>query len=235
MAQMIADIGIDWAPFREAIAARMSNGRYTVINDNGFAGRYTASPKILFATGVLKSMPDKTKAAMSDPGVWTAPDQEIKSAYANGKTIFSNPGSPQLGPGSLEGFLSDTALQEKVFLQVMHYIYSVFKKDGLFTDQSTKSDIAGWLATTLLAGGTGDTSVLPGYKYDTGPISSADLQKCTSGPMGNRMVGLFAWWKRAGNDPTQAPGLDPLGKNSYSYFLIGSQSQPAGQIKTTPR
>ena len=233
MAQMIADIGIDWAPFREAIAARMSNGRYTLINDKGHTGRYMFSPKFLFNLGILQSVPDKTKAAISNPGIWTAPDQEVKSLWANGKTIFSNPGSPQLGTGSVEGFLSDTALQEKAFLHGIHQLYTVLKKDNLFGDTSTKSDIAGWLATCYMSGGTGD--LLPGYNYQPIPISSADLQKSTLGPMGNRLVGLFAWWKRAGNDPTQVPGLDPLGKNSYSYFLIGSQSQPAGQTKTIPR
>jgi hypothetical protein len=238
MAQMIADIGIDWAPFREACAARLSNGRYTVVNDKGRLGRYTVGPKTLFKFGILNTELDSataTKAQVSDPGIWTTPDQELKSAFADNKAIFSNPGSPQLAPGSLEGYLKDTALQEKIFLHATHYTYTLYYKYGLFTDTTPKSEIAGWMATWLLAG-PGEFNKLPGKKFIYGNgITSAQLQTAISGPMGGGLAGLFAWWKLAGNDPTQAPGLDPLGKNAYSYYLIGSQSQPAGQLKTIPR
>ena len=238
MAQMIADIGIDWAPFREACAARLTNGRYTVVNNKGRMGRYTVGPKTLFKFGILNTELDSataTKEQVSDPGIWSTPDQELKSVYADNKAIFSNPGSPQLAPGSLEGYLKDTALQEKIFLHATHYTYTLYYKYGLFSNTTPKSEIAGWLATWLLAG-PGEFNNLPGKRFIYGNgITSAQLQTAISGPMGGGLAGLFAWWKLAGNDPTQAPGLDPLGKNAYSYYLIGSQSQPAGQLKTIPR
>jgi hypothetical protein len=105
-------------------------------------------------------------------------------------------------------------------------IWSTFKtlqKVGVITDKSSLAEIGGWLMAAYL--GTGQVRNDPKF-YTDQDISSKDLiEAMGSGPMGGGITGLHAWWKRAKFDPATHPGLDPLGKNMYSYYILGSKSQ----------
>ena len=166
-----------------------------------------------------------TKESASNKDSWAPPTAEI-SGFSGGN-YYSTPSSPQLCPGSLEGFLLDRALQEKVFLDFNYTIFKLLRTLGAINKNSTKQEIAGCLATAWLAG-IGQMGPLNTLAPQ--PISAADLQTVLNmNPKnypGNGLVGLLAWWKMAGNDPSKVPGTDPLGKNSYTYYLLGSRSQP---------
>jgi hypothetical protein len=222
-----------WAPFREAMASRTANGRYTVVNATGCVGRYQSTPTALYQNGVLTADPGwppygvytDTKIKVSEWS-WTPADQEItsrsKTGGMEGKPIYSTPGSPQLGPATLEGFLLDTALQEKIALFGTWANFKTLQKIGLITDATPADEIGGWLMAAYL--GTGQVRNDP--KFYTAPdITTKELIDAMKGPMGGGITGLYAWWKRAKNDPATHPGVDPLGKNMYSYYILGSKTQ----------
>lgn len=222
-----------WAPFREAMASRTANGRYTIVNATGCVGRYQFTPTALYQNGVLTADPGwppygvytDTKIKVSEWS-WTPADQEItsrsKTGDVEGKPIYSTPGSPQLGPATLEGFLLDTALQEKIVLFGTWSNFKTLQKIGVITDKTSPDELAGWLMAAYL--GTGQARNDPKF-YTASDITTKELIDAMKGPMGGGITGLYAWWKRAKNDPATHPGLDPLGKNMYSYYILGSKTQ----------
>jgi hypothetical protein len=233
LTEMIVEMKIKWPEFREAMAARTSNGRYTIVNGTGCVGRYQITPVGLYNQGVLVADPGwppygvytdtKIKVATWS---WTPADQElvsrIKTGGLAGKNIFSTPGSPHLGPATLEGFLLDTALQEKIAIVGIWSLLKILRQVGVITDESSPAESAGWAMAAYL--GTGETRDDPKFYRDK-DITTRELIDAMKGPMGGGVTGLYAWWKRAKNDPATHPGLDPLGKNLYSYYILGSKSQ----------
>jgi len=233
LTEMIVEMKIKWPEFREAMAARTSNGRYTIVNGTGCMGRYQFIPSAFYQLGVLTTDPGwppygvytdtKIKVAA---WAWTPADQEITvrstTGGVAGKPIFSTPGSPQLGPATLEGFLLDTALQEKMAIFGTWSNFKTLQKIGVITDKSSLAEIGGWLMAAYL--GTGEARNDPKF-YTDQDITAKELIDALKGPMGGGITGLHAWWKRAKNDPATHPGLDPLGKNMYSYYILGSKSQ----------
>jgi len=234
LTEMIVELKIKWPEFREVMAARTSNGRYTIVNGTGCVGRYQFVPEAFYQLGVLTTNPGRPPYGVyTDTKIkvaawsWTPADQEITvrstTGGVAGKPIFSTPGSPQLGPATLEGFLLDTALQEKMAIFGIWSTFKTLQKVGVITDKSSLAEIGGWLMAAYL--GTGQVRNDPKF-YTDQDISSKDLiEAMGSGPMGGGITGLHAWWKRAKFDPATHPGLDPLGKNMYSYYILGSKSQ----------
>lgn len=219
LVEMLKEIGLkNWPAYREAMAGRVSNGRYALKNSLGYIGRYSLSPEFLVDAGV-----------MTAPGAWAPAAEEIKVPKADGQTIFSYPGSPQLTPGTQEAFYLDTALQDKLFIFYTYLNFRLLRSYGIISKLLTTDRAkAGWLAMAQLST-PGKISLTGLSKFspvltimDNNQIKAA-TEDGTS--LANGCVGLFAYWKVGNRNPETFPGISATGQSLYDYYKFGSQTQ----------
>ncbi len=138
-----AMLPMNWERYREAVAARESAGRYGIENIYGYLGRYQFGVPALVDLGVM------TKAAIAKYNENPKFYRNNLSGITKVDAYWSTP------PGSKAGFLADTALQDKTFVEFTYKNYSILRGRGVLKANSTAQDIAGALMAAHLGGAAG--------------------------------------------------------------------------------
>jgi len=233
LASFLSDMNITFAAFREDYAATASRGRYQtlpngdpMVNPNGYIGRYQMGMAILSTLGVTTSSSQSLGSANTASN-WTPATKEILAPSFGNTAIFSPPSTPQFGPASVEGFLLDTALQDKAFIAACYTNFLSLKSLGIITGAVTETaaDRAGWLKLSLLMGIGNKGSF---SKFSSGMKLTAEQARTLTtdaNGTGNGAIGLFVHWKVLKQDPSSHASHDPGGGTTYKYFTQGSKTQ----------
>ena len=224
-------MSIDFDMYKEDVAATASRGRYSVmpngealVNPNGFVGRYQFSMPLLSNLGVAK-ITNQSKDAALDPANWVENTVEITVPRFANAPIFSPPDTPQMGPGGIDGFLLDTALQDKCMIAVTYSDYLALKSVGIITGSETAAERAGWLKATRFMGlgnKRGFAKLNENMQLSAG--NARDLTTDSAG-LGNGVIGLYTSWKILKRAPDTHNFRDPTGATAYTYYTQGSKTQ----------
>lgn len=233
LATFIGNMQLDFDRFKEDYAATVSRGRYDqtpdgspMINPNGFVGRYQLGMADLQKLGVTTTA-DQSLASAQNTASWTQPSNEILSPAFNNAAILSAAKTPQVGPGSANGFLLDKALQEKCFVATVYGVFLRLKKLGIITlsDTETASDRAGWLKAAMLMGvgnkGSFDRFA-PGMTLS--PEQVRTLTTSSDGT-GNGAIGFYVHTRVLNRSPGSHVSQDPSGNSVNTYYSQGSRTQ----------
>lgn len=233
LAQFMSDMAINFDTYREDVAATSSRGRYStmpngdpMINPNGYIGRYQLGMSLLKGLGVTTS-DSQSKDAVLTASNWTPSTQELLCPRFGNAAIFSPPSTPQLGAGSANNFLLDTALQDKCLIASTYSNYLSLKALGIITGAAdeTNADRAGWLKAVMFMGlgnKQGFSKFAPGMQ-----LTAEDVRKLTtdSNNLGNGAIGLYVHWKILKKSPAAHVFKDASGTTAYGYFAQGSKTQ----------
>lgn len=118
---------------RKAVLQRESSGRYGEVNQLGFVGGYQFGAAALEDLGYVK------------PGTWSS----------GGNRALNNPSNWRTPPGSLDGFLNDTSLQDKAYVQYTNRNISSLEKMGVLKPGDDPTKVAGYATTAHLLGAGG--------------------------------------------------------------------------------
>lgn len=231
LANFINDISIDFDAFKEDVAATASRGRYStmpngeaMVNPNGYIGRYQLGMSLLKGLGVTKTDTQSKDAALN-PANWTENTTEIVSPRFANAPIFSPPDTPQMGTSGPDGFLLDTALQDKCLIALSYSNYLALKSAGIITGAETAAERAGWMKVVMFMG----LGSKQGFaKLDVNMQLSAEnarMLTTDSNGLGNGAIGLFTAWKILKRSPNTHNFRDSSGASAYTYYTQGSKSQ----------
>jgi hypothetical protein len=143
-------------------------------------------------------------------------EEEIRMNPFDEKEMFTS------GP---DGFLLDTALQDKCLIALSYSNYLALKSVGIITGAETAAERAGWMKAVMFMG----LGSKQGFaKLDANmQLSAENARKLTtdSTGLGNGAIGLFTAWKILKRSPDTHNFRDSSGASAYTYYTQGSKTQ----------
>jgi hypothetical protein len=233
LANFIAEMNINFDPYKESVASAMTRGRYEVmpdqsplINPNGYIGRYQLSADALQKLGILKNS-SQSKASITNDASWvqiadttSSIQGEVLAPFFDNRAIFSFADSPQLVPTNHTNFLLDKTLQDNCFIAHTYMNYLQLKSSNIITGTETPAERAGWLNVMEFSGLGQSFGILAFRIGMVLPPEIAQLITQSSGALG-----LYVNWKILKKNPNADMTPDPVGYTPYKYYTLGSSTQ----------
>lgn len=147
----VSGLPIDYKSYADKIGEKESSGDYQAVNKLGYLGKYQMGAMALQDAGLVKK--GTSLKGLDDPSNWTI-------------------------PGGKSAFLNNAELQEKVMAEYTKRNYATLQRIGVLNDQSSKEDVAGYLAASHLLGPGGAKALAQGnVGVDAFGTSSASYYK----------------------------------------------------------
>ena len=118
--------------YKAQIGLSESSGKYDAVNDIGYVGKYQQGFQSLQDAGYVKSSVT-SNAQLENPNSWVGKD----------------------GVSSRFDFLNNETVQEDIMEKYTQRNYNAMVKNGAITEDMSKQDVGGMLATAHLLGATG--------------------------------------------------------------------------------
>lgn len=203
--------GVDNNKLMELVGKFESSGRYGLDNKEGFVGKYQIGAEALETLGLMKPGSSKgrtkgTNSAVYDPSAW-------KEGY------------------SLQSFLQDKDLQDKVAMKLMKMNYDGLVKRGIITPDMSEADVASRLYTAWHGGVGGAVALF----RDGKAREDFKFKGVTTKTSADKMLSAYGGSSATGNayassGPSEMNAMNVSSSNALVGSMFAQQQDAFNQV-----